>query len=219
VLTFVPPDTISRMPVTSTGFRGFARRQGLKASSMGRAPRVVRATSKPVATDSSRKWCLTAICTEARQGRETCARCTSTSGVGVSGRGEVRRVASAMPAIDRAQNSRLGRDALDRERYAMGDLTTVSAWVFHSCALPGQAPRREVSGRLSTDGAPSRCERSDRGLDGTGMLLAPSAPHGRQRCSRGLTSGFDFVLADKDNSRSLSKAECLTTDGPTRRRG
>jgi hypothetical protein len=39
VLTFVPPDTISRMPVISTGFRGFARRQGLKASSMGRAAR------------------------------------------------------------------------------------------------------------------------------------------------------------------------------------
>ena len=68
MLTFVPPDTISRMPVISTGFRGFARRQGLKASSMGRASRVVRATSKSVATDSSRKWCLTAICSEAPQG-------------------------------------------------------------------------------------------------------------------------------------------------------
>jgi hypothetical protein len=73
------------------------------------------------------------------------ARCTSASGVGVSGRGEVGRVASAMLAIDRAENSRLGRDAIDRESDAVGDLTASSAWVFHSCALPGPAPWRRVS--------------------------------------------------------------------------
>lgn len=37
--------------------------------------------------------------------------------------------------------------------------------------------------------------------------------HGYQRCSRVLTSGFDFVPADKDNSRSLNKAEGVTADG------
>jgi hypothetical protein len=123
--------------------------------------------------------------------KATCtSRCAGTSGVGVSGRGEAGRMASAMLAIDRAENSRLDRDALDRESDAVGDLTASSAWVVHSCALPGPAPWRRVS-----------------------------APHGHQRRSRGLTSGFDFVPADKDKSRSLSKAECLTADGPTRRRG
>ena len=34
-----------------------------------------------------------------------------------------------------------------------------------------------------------------------------------QRCSRVLTSGFDFVPADNDNSRRLNKAEGVTADG------
>ena len=52
---------------------------------------------------------------------------------------------------------------------------------------------------------------------GPACCSRPPAAHRYQRCSQGLTSGIDFVPADKDSARSLSKAECVTADGPMRR--
>jgi len=48
---------------------------------------------------------------------------------------------------------------------------------------------------------------------GPACCSRPPAAHRYQRCSQGLTSGIDFVPADKDSARSLSKAECVTADG------
>ena len=88
---------------------------------------MVRATSKPVATGIIEEVVADCNMFGSASRKATCALCTSASGVGASGRGEVRRVASAMPAIDRAENSRLDRDALDRESHTVGDLTALSA--------------------------------------------------------------------------------------------
>jgi hypothetical protein len=45
----------------------------------------------------------------------------------------MRRVASAMFTIDRAENGRLYRDVVHRENDAAGALMALIAWVFHSC--------------------------------------------------------------------------------------
>jgi hypothetical protein len=84
--------------------------------------------------DSSKKWWLTAICSETRQGRRL-ARAVYQC----EWRRCLRSRRSGSGGVDRAENSRLDRDALDRESDAVGDLTASSAWVFHSCALPGPA--------------------------------------------------------------------------------
>jgi len=44
----------------------------------------------------------------------------------------MRRTASAMFTIDRAENGRLNRDVVDRVSYVAGALITLIAWVFHS---------------------------------------------------------------------------------------
>jgi hypothetical protein len=44
----------------------------------------------------------------------------------------MRRTASAMFTIDRAENGRLNRDVVDRVSYVAGALIALIAWVFHS---------------------------------------------------------------------------------------
>jgi hypothetical protein len=45
----------------------------------------------------------------------------------------MRRVASAMFTIARAEDGRLDRDVVDRDIGATGALMALIAWVFHSC--------------------------------------------------------------------------------------
>lgn len=45
----------------------------------------------------------------------------------------MRRVASAMFTIARAEDGRLDRDVVDREIGATGALMALISWVFHSC--------------------------------------------------------------------------------------
>jgi hypothetical protein len=112
---------------------------------------VIRATSIRVATGLIEEVVADCNGNASRKG-DLRARCTSASGVGVSGRGEVGRVASAMFAIDRAANSRLDRDALDRESDAVGDLTGSSDWVLSQLCATGAGAVAEgfgAAGRLT----------------------------------------------------------------------